>query len=180
MDQDLIEYLKEQNAMLEDNWAKFGYSLLVNVAYMYNFSLEMIELNYWPPKDRNGPLMSGLRDGLFDLGYHPLILTPERLDWCDVTLQVWPARTCFMFRTLPSQKVDMNIIFRPLEKKVWYMICLLSVVMVLILRTIFKSEKESHCGETVFVIIGAMCQQGTRSHYSYFTVKFLIRQIIIR
>ncbi|XP_076664878.1 ionotropic receptor 75a isoform X2 [Andrena cerasifolii] len=160
VDQDLIEYLNERNAVLEDNWAKFGYSLLVNVAYMYNFSLETIELNYWPPKDRNGPLMSGLRDRLFDLGYYPSILTHERLDWCDVTLQVWPARTCFMFRTLPSQKVDMNIIFRPLEKKVWYMFCVLSLVMVLVLRIIFKSEKQSHYDETVFVIIGAMCQQG--------------------
>lgn len=85
-----------------------------------------------------------------------------------------------MFRTLPSQKVDMNIIFRPLEKKVWYTFCVLSVVMVLILRIIFKLENESHYGETVFVIIGAMCQQGTRSHPSYFTEKLLIRQIIIR
>ncbi|XP_076664881.1 ionotropic receptor 75a-like isoform X3 [Andrena cerasifolii] len=160
VDQDLIEYLNERNAVLEDNWAKFGYSLLVNVAYMYNFSLETIELNHWPPNDENGPLMSGLRDQLFDLGYYPSLLTHERLDWCDVTLQVWPARTCFMFRTLPSQEVDMNIIFRPLEKKVWYMFCVLLLVMVLVLRIIFKSEKQSHYDETVFVIIGAMCQQG--------------------
>lgn len=55
-------------------------------------SLEMIELNYWPPNDRNGPLMSGLRDRLFDLGYYPSILTQERLGLCDVTLQVWPSR----------------------------------------------------------------------------------------
>ncbi|XP_034196183.1 ionotropic receptor 75a [Osmia lignaria lignaria] len=163
-DQILTEYLQEQNSVaLTDNWPKFGYSLIVDIAEIFNFTLEVLELDHWEKNDRNGPLVTGLSKRIFDLGYYPSILTNERLNYADVITQVWPVRTCFMFLTVPSSKIDINIIFRPFSTNVWYMIFLLSFIIIFALWMILKVEKNvnnSDCGTTVLIIVAAMCQQG--------------------
>lgn len=66
-----------------------------------------------------------------------------------------------MFLTVPSLKVDMNIIFRPFAKNVWYMILLLTITIILSLWIILRLEKnDSAYGSTIFIIIAALCQQG--------------------
>lgn len=70
-------------------------------------------------------------------------------------------RTCFMFLTVPSLKVDMDIIFRPFARNVWYMILILIVAIILGLWIIFKlEENDSAYGSTILIIIAALCQQG--------------------
>lgn len=69
-----------------------------------------------------------------------------------------------MFLTVPSLKMDINIIVRPFARNVWYMIFLLIVVIIFVLWTILKVEKDvvdSDYGSTVLIIFAAMCQQGT-------------------
>ncbi|XP_015437865.1 PREDICTED: uncharacterized protein LOC107192984 [Dufourea novaeangliae] len=159
-DQDLLEYLQQQDTALVDNWSKFGYSMLIEIAAMFNLTLDMIELTHWEKDDRNGPLMAGLKQRDFDVGYFPSILTNDRLNYANVALQVWPARTCFMFRTVPSLITDMNLIFRPFETTVWYMVCLLSIVIISTLWLIWKVHKQSDYGESTLILIAALCQQG--------------------
>ncbi|KZC03889.1 hypothetical protein WN55_00069, partial [Dufourea novaeangliae] len=144
-DQDLLEYLQQQDTALVDNWSKFGYSMLIEIAAMFNLT--------------NGPLMAGLKQRDFDVGYFPSILTNDRLNYANVALQVWPARTCFMFRTVPSLITDMNLIFRPFETTVWYMVCLLSIVIISTLWLIWKVHKQSDYGESTLILIAALCQQ---------------------
>lgn len=66
-----------------------------------------------------------------------------------------------MFLTVPSLKVDMNIIFRPFARNVWYMILILTVIIIFGLWIILKLEKnDSAYGSTILIIIAALCQQG--------------------
>lgn len=66
-----------------------------------------------------------------------------------------------MFLTVPSLKVDMDIIFRPFARNVWYMILILIVAIILGLWIIFKlEENDSAYRSTILIIIAALCQQG--------------------
>lgn len=66
-----------------------------------------------------------------------------------------------MFLTVPSLKVDMDIIFRPFARNVWYIILILIVAIILGLWIIFKlEENDSAYGSTILIIIAALCQQG--------------------
>lgn len=68
-----------------------------------------------------------------------------------------------MFLTVPGSKVDMNVLFRPFEKNVWYMIILLTIIIVLVLWAAFKLEKHvtnTNYDSTGLIIVGALCQQG--------------------
>lgn len=68
-----------------------------------------------------------------------------------------------MFLTVPGSKVDMNVLFRPFEKNVWYMIILLTIIIVLVLWAAFKLEKHVtniNYDSTGLIIVGALCQQG--------------------
>ncbi|PBC29009.1 hypothetical protein APICC_09986 [Apis cerana cerana] len=145
--QSLIDYLQEENLYEHtDNWSKFGYAIMEHVKQLFNFT--------------NGPLIAGFKNGIYDLGYFPSILTKERFNYADVIMQVWPIRTCFMFLTVPSLKVDMNIIFRPFARNVWYMILILTVIIIFGLWIILKLEKnDSAYGSTILIIIAALCQQ---------------------
>nr|XP_012138610.1 PREDICTED: LOW QUALITY PROTEIN: uncharacterized protein LOC100877692 [Megachile rotundata] len=165
-DQDLIEYLQEKKGNLLDNWSKFGYSLIVHIAEMFNFTLEVSAIDHWEKGNKIGPLVTSLNKRLYDLGYYPSILTLERMNNADVITQVWPLsynifyRTCFMFLTVPSSKMDINIIFRPFSTNVWYMILLLSFIIIFALWLILKVENNSDYGATVLIIVAALCQQG--------------------
>ncbi|XP_076178932.1 ionotropic receptor 75a isoform X2 [Ptiloglossa arizonensis] len=178
-DQDLLEYLQEESTIIEDNWSKFGYIIYTHMATMFNYTLEVIELNHWEKNDRNGPQFSGLRDRIFDLTYCPSILTAERLNYANVILQVWPERTCFMFLTIPSAKVDMKSIFRPFESNVWYMICLLSIIIILILWTMLKLDEDSDYGETILIIVAAISQQGLPFRSNQFASRVAFFQTMI-
>ncbi|XP_043525262.1 uncharacterized protein LOC122536725, partial [Frieseomelitta varia] len=160
-DQSLIEYLREQSITYTDNWSKFGFAIMEHVKDLFNFTFEVIELDHWEKNDSVGPLISGLHQGKYHLGYFPSIITIERLNRADVILQVWPIRTCFMFLTKPSLKVDMNIIFRPFSRNVWYVIFLLIIIIIFVLWMILKLETHvADYGITVLITVAALCQQG--------------------
>ncbi|XP_043262967.1 ionotropic receptor 75a-like [Colletes gigas] len=178
-DQDLIEYLKEENNVLQDNWVKFGLILVSHMADMFNFTLEVFGLDHWEKNDKNGPLIAGLKERIFDLGYCPTILTKERLNYANVILQVWPERTCFMFLTVPSVKLDMKIIFRPFQTNVWYIICLLSVIIIVVLWIILKADKGSDNGATVLIMIAAISQQGLPFTGNQFSTRAAFLQTLI-
>ncbi|XP_076380508.1 ionotropic receptor 75a isoform X1 [Megalopta genalis] len=178
-DHDLITYLQEPNVVPLDNWARFGFALTVHMAEMFNFTLDVIELNYWAKHDKNGPLMNGLKQRKFDLGFFPSIVTKERLAYADVALQVWPARTCFMFLTVPSLKSKLTTVFRPFEASVWCTIFALSILIIFALWLIWKLDNNSNNGESVFVLIAAICQQGLPFESKQFAGRIALLQTMI-
>ncbi|KOC69526.1 hypothetical protein WH47_05469 [Habropoda laboriosa] len=159
-DQNLEDYLKDYSTMHTDNFSKYLYSIVIHLQDVFNLSFEILEINYWDKNDTNGPVVTGLRERKFDLAYYPLVLTQDRLTYADVMIQVMPLRTCFMFRTVPSQKMDVNVIFRPFARTVWYMISLLIVIIILALWIIFKAGKDNIDTDSVLVTVAAVCQQG--------------------
>ncbi|CAK9810161.1 Ionotropic receptor 75a [Anthophora quadrimaculata] len=89
-----------------------------------------------------------------------MILSDGRLNSANVLVQVMPLRTCFMFFTVPSVKIDMNVIFRPFARNVWYMFLLLTIIVVFTLWMIFKLGKDDIDTGTVLIIVAAISQQG--------------------
>ncbi|XP_076231262.1 ionotropic receptor 75a [Calliopsis andreniformis] len=88
----LEDFLTEKTTNSEDNWAKFGYALMVHVAYMFNYTLDVLGLMHWDANKYNGPLFTGFQDGSIDIGYFPSVITQQRIDIADAILQVFPAR----------------------------------------------------------------------------------------
>ncbi|XP_025075693.1 uncharacterized protein LOC105433379 [Pogonomyrmex barbatus] len=159
----LIDYLEGDSLEVMDNWPKFGHTLLSHVSNMFNFTLDLIEINHWEKNDSNGPLMSTLKRDDADLGYYPSILTIERYGYARVILQQWPTRTCFMFRTIPAMKMKPWIILKPFAADTWYMIIVIVVVTILILSCILKLERANDygCSISALITVAALCQQGT-------------------
>ncbi|XP_053976501.1 ionotropic receptor 75a-like [Hylaeus volcanicus] len=178
-DLDLIEYLEKRNTALDDHWSKFGFAIIKQMASMFNITLDLIELSHWEKHDRNGPVFAGFRDRHFDLSYYPSILTNERLNFADVMVQLWPSRTCFLFLAVPSTTLDMQIIFRPFEKTVWYMIAFLSVIIIFILWIILKLDKDSDYEATVLIIVAALSQQGLPFNSSHIASRVAFLQTLI-
>ncbi|KAL6258658.1 hypothetical protein P5V15_010611 [Pogonomyrmex californicus] len=158
----LIDYLEGDSFEVMDNWPKFGHTLLSHVSNMFNFTLDLIEINHWEKNDSNGPLMSTLKRDDADLGYYPSILTIERYGYARVILQQWPTRTCFMFRTIPAMKMKPWIILKPFAADTWYMIIVIVVVTILILSCILKLERANDygCSISALITVAALCQQG--------------------
>ncbi|XP_076293992.1 ionotropic receptor 75a [Lasioglossum baleicum] len=177
-DRDLITYLQEPNVIQTDIWSKFGFALVLHTAEMFNFTLDVIELD-WPKNAKNGPLMSGLKERKYDIGYYPSILTIERLTLADVTLQVFPTRTCFMFRTMPSVKNKLTVVFRPFQASVWYMVFALSIVIILTLWLIWKLDKNCDSGDSTLILVAALCQQGLPFQSDQFAGRIAFLQTMI-
>ncbi|XP_077270565.1 ionotropic receptor 75a-like [Temnothorax americanus] len=158
----LIDYLEGDGLKDTDNWSKFGYILFSNVADMFNFTMDLIELNHWEKNDSNGPLMSTLKRDGADLAYYPNILTIERYGYARVILQQWPTRTCFMFRTIPATKIKPWIMLKPFAANTWYIIIVIVVVTILILSCILKLERADDCSCSIsaLIAVAALCQQG--------------------
>lgn len=66
--------------------------ILCNIMVFF-FSFEVIKLDHWSINDSSfGPLIAGLHNDIYHMGYFPSILTIERLNYANVITQVWPAR----------------------------------------------------------------------------------------
>ncbi|KMQ99404.1 hypothetical protein RF55_1087 [Lasius niger] len=158
----LVDYLEGEGLEVMDNWPKFGYTLLSHVSDIFNFTMDLIEINHWEKNDSNGPLMSTLKRDEADLGYYPSILRIERYGDARVIFPQWPTRTCFMFRTIPAMKMKPWIILKPFAADTWYMIVVIVVITVLILSFILKLEHVSEYGYSIsaLITVGALCQQG--------------------
>ncbi|KAL0105247.1 hypothetical protein PUN28_016715 [Cardiocondyla obscurior] len=158
----LIEYLEGDGLEIMDNWPKFGHTLLSHVANIYNFTMELIEINHWEKNDSNGPLMSTLKRDDADLGYYPSILTIERYGYARVIFPQWPTRTCFMFRTIPAMKMKPWIMLKPFASDTWYMIVVYMVITIVILSCILKLERFDDYDYSIsaLITIAALCQQG--------------------
>ncbi|KAM0727802.1 Ionotropic receptor 75a [Formica fusca] len=158
----LVDYLEGEGLEIMDNWPKFGYSLLSHVSDIFNFTMDLIEINHWDKNDTNGPVMSLLKSDGADLGYFPSILTLERYGYARVIFQQWPTRSCFMFRTIPATKMKPWVILKPFAADTWYMIVVIVVITVLILSFILKLEHASDYGYSIsaLITVAALCQQG--------------------
>ncbi|KAG7204595.1 hypothetical protein KM043_005014 [Ampulex compressa] len=177
----LIEYLTDNNAVVMDNWPKFGYSVLIHLAYMFNFTMELTELQRWGRSTPNGPLMSGLQEGIYDLGYYPSIITDERLYCGSVIIPMWPVRTCFIFRTVPSSKVTVNMILKPFSSEAWFMIVVLLIVTILVLSLMLKIENGNKNDYVLSALISfaALCQQGSPSLADKLASRVALLQIML-
>ncbi|XP_026674186.1 ionotropic receptor 75a-like [Ceratina calcarata] len=148
--------------------------------YFFSYSFEIIEVSHWS-NDTNGPLIVGLKNGIYDILFYPSIITHSRLDDADVILQVWPLRTCFMFRTVPAIKVDINLLFRPFTANAWYLIILLTLIIIFTLWITMEPEKDvdPDYGITVFITIAALCQQGLPFLNKLFATRIAFLQTMI-
>ncbi|XP_014475979.1 PREDICTED: uncharacterized protein LOC106745162 isoform X2 [Dinoponera quadriceps] len=158
----LLEYLERDKLEIMDNWPKFGFTILSHVASIYNFSMEAIEIDHWEKNDSLGPVMGALKRNVADLAYYPSILTHERYGHGRVILQQWPTRTCFMFRTIPAEKMKTWVILKPFALDTWCSILALVVIIIFVLSFILKLEHASDYSYSVsaLVAIAALCQQG--------------------
>nr|XP_012233009.1 PREDICTED: uncharacterized protein LOC105678338 [Linepithema humile] len=156
----LIDYLEDDTHM--DNWSKFGHILLSHVADMYNFTMDIIEINHWEKNDSNGPMMGALKRNEADLGYYPSILTIERYGYARVIFPQWPTRTCFIFRTIPAMKMKPWVLLKPFAADVWCLIFVLVIIIVILLSFILKLERadDYSCSISALVAIAALSQQG--------------------
>ncbi|XP_071565025.1 ionotropic receptor 75a-like isoform X2 [Temnothorax nylanderi] len=177
----LIDYLEGDGLQVMDNWPKFGHTLLSHVANMFNFTMDLIEINHWEKNDSNGPLMSTLKRDDADLGYYPSILTIERYGYARVIFPQWPTRTCFMFRTIPATKMKPWIILKPFAADTWYMIIVMVMVAILILSCILKLERANDygCSISALITVAALCQQGFPSLSDQSASRIALIQITI-
>ncbi|XP_024877158.1 uncharacterized protein LOC112458015 [Temnothorax curvispinosus] len=148
---------------------------------MFNFTMDLIELNHWEKNDSNGPLMSLLKRDGADLAYYPNILTIERYGYARVILQQWPTRTCFMFRTIPATKIKPWIMLKPFAANTWYMIIVIVVVTILILSCILKLERAEDCSCSIsaLIAVAALCQQGFPSLSNQSASRIALIQITV-
>ncbi|XP_017752452.1 PREDICTED: uncharacterized protein LOC108545386 [Eufriesea mexicana] len=182
VNQSLVEYLHERNDIYTDHWAKFGFAIMERIKDIFNFTYEITYLSHWEENDTSGPLHNAFKNNIADLGYFPLSITMNRLDNGNVLVQFSPTRTCFMLLTMPASKMDMNVLFRPFEKNVWYMIILLTVIILLVLWVAFKLEKHvanTDYDTTGLIIVGAFCQQGLPFENNQFSSRVVFLQTMI-
>ncbi|EFN83418.1 hypothetical protein EAI_02237 [Harpegnathos saltator] len=158
----LLEYLERDKLEIMDNWPKFGYTLVSYISEIFNFSIDLIEIDHWQKNDTVGPLMEAFKRGEADLGYYPSILTIERYGYARVIVQQWPTRTCFMFRTIPAMKMKPWVILKPFAVDTWCTILALVVIIVFVLSFILKLERAGDYSYSISVLvaIAALCQQG--------------------
>lgn len=71
-----------------------------------------------------------------------------------------------MFRNPQPKIIKVQEIFRPFISEIWYFICLVLLVGIVILAIVFKFEVADSCvirlSNSFIVTIGALCQQGIR------------------
>ncbi|KYN18293.1 Glutamate receptor [Trachymyrmex cornetzi] len=177
----LIDYLEGDSLEVMDNWPKFGHTLLSHVANMFNFTMDLIEIDHWEKNDSNGPLMGTLKRDDADLGYYPSILTIERYGYARVIFPQWPTRTCFMFRTIPATKMKPWIILKPFAADTWYSIILIVVITILILSCILKLERADDygCSISALIAVAALCQQGFPSLSNQSASRIALIQITV-
>ncbi|XP_035732024.1 uncharacterized protein LOC118446003 [Vespa mandarinia] len=174
----LLDYLEDHDNITLEDWPKIGFTLVQLIANIFNFSMHVKGFTSWTDYT-NGPMMDSLIEGTVDIGYQPSLVIHKRLDIAKILMEIMPARTCFMFLTLPSTTIQFNNIFRPLTWTSWYMIFFFFIISFLIYSFIIKSDsiKNKDYGSSLLTTLGAICQQGAQNMPIKFASRIALFQI---
>ncbi|RLU16946.1 ObirIr75f.1 [Ooceraea biroi] len=145
--------------------SRFLYTLLLYMADLFNFTMEIVELNPRKRQDNTAPIFLAFQKQQIDISASPIVMNTERLSMGDIIGPVWPMRSCFLFRTISSAEMKAKQFLRPLDVKVWYVIlCTIviatSVLVILIRQEGIRSVTEGY-DLSVLLTIGVMSQQGS-------------------
>ncbi|XP_033351198.1 ionotropic receptor 75a-like [Bombus vosnesenskii] len=145
--------------------SKFLYVLLQHLSDIFNFTMEIVQINAQRRFDNSGPVFAAFKEKLIDLSASPVAMRIGRLDNGDIIGPVWPIRSCFMFRTISSTKIKPGQFLKPLSVKVWYvilaMIGIVTTILVILLRLEGVQTPTEIYGLSVLLTIGALSQQGS-------------------
>ncbi|XP_019884193.1 uncharacterized protein LOC105254856 isoform X2 [Camponotus floridanus] len=115
--------LSRENIMLNpDMKAKYGrsqflYTILLHMADLFNFTMEMVEVNPKKQQDNSAPMFVAFQRKMIDISASPIVMKTERLRKGDIIGPVWPMRSCFLFRTISSANMKTEQFLRPLNIK---------------------------------------------------------------
>ncbi|XP_043674302.1 ionotropic receptor 75a-like isoform X1 [Vespula pensylvanica] len=174
----LLEYLEDHDNVNLEDWPKIGFTLVQLLTNIFNFSLHAKAFTTWTDYT-NGPLMDSLIDGSVDIGYQPSLIIHRRLDFAKVLMEIMPARTCFMFLTLPSTTIQFSSILRPLAWNSWYMIFFFFIICSSVFSFITKLDRieNKDYGSSLLTTLGAICQQGAQNTPFKFASRIALFQI---
>lgn len=162
--------LPRENIMLDpDMKAKYGrsqflYTILLHMADLFNFTMEMVEVNPRKQQDNSAPVFVAFQRKMIDISASPIVMKTERLRKGDIIGPVWPMRSCFLFRTISSANVRTEQFLRPLNIKVWYVIFCTMTIAMSVLVILIRQEGFTiieGVGISVLLTIGAVSQQGS-------------------
>ncbi|XP_058790929.1 uncharacterized protein LOC131664080 [Phymastichus coffea] len=178
----LEEYLQDYSSKQNDSMSKFTYSIWLQIADLFNFTIEAKELTVWKPTNRNGPIIKMLLERTAELGGSTGTPTADRVSII-TPIPAWPLRTCFMFRTTQSKHIKVNHFLRPLANASWYLTVVLIVVAVLVFGWVLVvehlSDKFERYSSAVLFTIGSVCQQGSELQITHLSSRIAFLQTML-
>ncbi|KAL6258656.1 hypothetical protein P5V15_010609 [Pogonomyrmex californicus] len=154
----------------QDMKAKYGrsqflYMILLHMADLFNFTIEIVEVDPRKRQDNSAPMFVAFQKKMVDISASPIVMKADRLRSGDIIGPVWPMRSCFLFRTISSATMKTKQFLRPLHIKVWYMIICTMIVAMSILAILIRQEEVYSLAESyniaILFTIGAVSQQGS-------------------
>ncbi|XP_076647399.1 ionotropic receptor 75a-like isoform X1 [Halictus rubicundus] len=163
--QSLHEMMLEYSMKAKYGRSKFLYVLLWHLSSLYNFTMDVIQIKAQRKLDHSGPVFEAFKKKAIDLSTSPVAMKVDRLNNGDIIAPVWPIRSCFMFRTISSTKIQPGQFLKPLSVKVWYgvlsMIVIVMSILIIFIRLEGVREPADNYGLSVLLTIGALSQQGS-------------------
>ncbi|KZC03888.1 Glutamate receptor, ionotropic kainate 2 [Dufourea novaeangliae] len=161
----LHDMMMEYSMKAKYGRSKFLYVLLQHLSDIFNFTMEIVEINARRRFDTSGPVFAAFRRKIVDISSSPVAMKIERLNHGDIIGPVWPIRSCFMFRTISSIKIQPRQFLKPLSVKVWYAIftmigIAMGALIIFIRLEGIRSPAEIY-GLSVLLTIGSLSQQGS-------------------
>ncbi|XP_012138588.2 ionotropic receptor 75a-like [Megachile rotundata] len=161
----LHEAMLEYSMKTKYGRSKFLYILMNHLADLFNFTMDLVEINAQRRFDNSGPVFTAFKRKIIDLSASPVAMKIDRLTNGDIIGPVWPIRSCFMFRTISSTKMKPTQFLQPLSVKVWYVMSAMIIIVTTTLIILIKIEGVSGPAEiyglSVLLTIGALSQQGS-------------------
>ncbi|KAG5310062.1 GLRK protein, partial [Acromyrmex insinuator] len=154
----------------QDMKAKYGrsqflYTILLHMADLFNFTMEIVEVDPRKRQDNSAPMFVAFQKKTVDISASPIVMKADRLRSGDIIGPVWPMRSCFLFRTIASANMKTKQFLKPLNIKVWYVVLCTIIISASILVILIRQEGIHSVSEgyniCILLIIGALSQQGS-------------------
>ncbi|KYN18291.1 hypothetical protein ALC57_09398 [Trachymyrmex cornetzi] len=154
----------------QDMKAKYGrsqflYTILLHMADLFNFTMEIVEVDPRKRQDNSAPMFVAFQKKTVDISASPIVMKADRLRSGDIIGPVWPMRSCFLFRTISSANMKTKQFLKPLNIKVWYVVLCTIIISAFILAILIRQEGIHSVSEgyniCILLTIGAISQQGS-------------------
>ncbi|XP_030768286.1 ionotropic receptor 75a-like [Sitophilus oryzae] len=140
--QDSLNHLTDKRDKHIDSISKVCYVLVIDLASIYNISLNITYKDTWGYKNNKSEwsgMMGMLTRKEADIGGTSLFLTRERVDLIDYIAMITPTRSKFVFRQ-PKLSYITNVFVLPFDTKVWISTAVLIIIMIVSLFVLMKWE----------------------------------------